>query len=362
MNMLARISVVITFISLLTGCLLDGSLKHRNTAVPEQLGDDWEISSPTAEGMDEAFLAEVYDMFYDEGRYYNALALLIVRNGKLVFETYSRGPKDRERLHHVQSVTKSVTSLVFGMVRDAGYFAVLDAPCASFMPEKFAVAPDKSAITPRHLLTMRSGIAFDNDVFSVELHIKSPDDPVTYILGKPMYADPGEKFYYRDCDPHLLSALVSHVTGRTLEQWAKAYLFPEIGIAEYHWLEDPEGTTTGAYGIYLKPRDLARLGQFVLQRGTWNSIEVISSGWVDESTTFQTETGFSDFDYGYYWWTVPELNAFTAWGHGGNSIFIAPAKDLVVVMISLPDVDNDTVGTKLPEFIPLARLITTACP
>jgi CubicO group peptidase (beta-lactamase class C family) len=362
MNPSARISIVISLISILAGCLLDDSLKHRHTYVPEQLEDGWEISSPTAEGMDETLMAEAYELFCDKGHYYNALALLVVRNDKLVFETYSRSPEDRERPHHVQSVTKSVTSLVFGIVREAGYFPDLDTACASIMPQAFSGSPDKSGITLRHLLTMRSGIAFDNDDFSVELHIKAPADPVAYILEKPMYAGPGEKYYYRDCDPHLLSALVHHVTGKTLEQWAILHLFPEIGITGYVWLKDPEGTTTGAYGIYLKPRDLARVGQLVLQHGSWNAVEVIPSAWIKESTAFQTETDFPDYDYGYYWWTVPELGAITAWGHGGNFIIIVPEKDLVIVMISLPDVDDDTVGTVLPEFIPLARLIKEACP
>jgi CubicO group peptidase (beta-lactamase class C family) len=309
MNPSARIAIVISLIGVLAGCLLDGSFKHRNTCVPEQLNDAWEISSPTAEGMDETLMAEAYELFYDEGRYFNALALLVVRNGRLVFETYPRGPEDRDHFHHVQSVTKSITSLVFGIVREAGYFPDLDATCASILPETFSGCPDKSGITFRHLLTMRSGIAFDNDDFSVELHIKAPRDPVAYILDKPTYADPGERFYYRDCDPHLLSAFVYHVTGQTLEQWALLHLLSAIGITDYVWLVDPAGITTGAYGIYLKPRDLARVGQLVLQGGAWSGVQVIPSGWIMESTAFQTEADLPRFDYGFYWWIVPELGA-----------------------------------------------------
>lgn len=353
---------VLFLVTGLSNCLLDGSFKHRSTSVPDQLDDGWMVSSPAGEGMDPQILEEAYDMFYSDEQFINALALLVVHNGKIVFETYARSPEDRERLHHVQSVTKSVTSLVFGAVRKAGYLDDLDETVASIIPEAFVNVPDKQGITLRHLLTMRSGIAFYNEDFSVEIHVNRPNDPVAHILSKPMYASPGEQFNYRDCDPHLLGAVVKKISGRNLEEWAVENLFSAIGITQYHWLTDPTRISTGAYGLYLKPRDLARIGQFVLQRGVWNTVEVIPSGWIDDSTSRQTDSGRIEYDYGYYWWIVPELNAVTAWGQGGNFIFLVPDKELVTVMISLPDVDDDTVGTVLPEFVPLARLICRSIP
>jgi CubicO group peptidase (beta-lactamase class C family) len=229
------------------------------------------------------------------------------------------------------------------------------------MPEKFPDIPEKRSITLRHLLTMKSGIDFDNDDFSIELYVDRPRDPVSYILHKPLYANPGEKFYYRDCDPHLLSSAVGQVTGKTLESWALERLFPQIGIVRYRWEKDPAGATMGAHGLYMMPRDLARFGQLILQRGRWNGTEVVSAEWIDRSTTGGTDSGLVEYDYGYYWWIVPELSAVTAWGHGGNFIFVAPDKDLVIVMVSMPDVDDDSVGTTLSEFMPLARVVYGAC-
>ncbi len=231
----------------LGGCLLDYPLKQQGTTVPEKLDDGWAVSSPGAENMYELLLQEVNRMFYDDDQFYNALALLILRNDRIVFETYSRGFEDRERLQHVQSAAKSITSLAFGIIRDQGYFPDLDATLASFMPEKFKDIPVKRGITIRHLLTMRSGISFDNDDFSVELYGDRPCDPISCILQKPLYANPGDTFYYRDCDPHLLSSLVGKVTGKTLESWAREYLFQRIDIDSYHWEKDPAGATMGAY-------------------------------------------------------------------------------------------------------------------
>jgi CubicO group peptidase (beta-lactamase class C family) len=159
----------------------------------------------------------------------------------------------------------------------------------------------------------------------------------------------------------LLSSFVGQVTHKTLESWAVEYLFQQIGIVRYHWEKDPAGATMGAHGLYMKPRDLARFGQLLLQRGWWNGTEVVPERWIERSTMGGGESSLTEYDYGYYWWTLPELRAVTAWGHGGNFIFVAPDNDLVIVMVSMPDVDDDSVGTTLSEFMPLARVIYSAC-
>jgi CubicO group peptidase (beta-lactamase class C family) len=115
----------------------------------------------------------------------------------------------------------------------------------------------------------------------------------------------------------------------------------------------------GAHGLHLKPRDMAKLGQMVLDHGYWNGNQIVDSTWIEASTQTQTTTQFKTepyvYDYGFYWWIVPRWQAITAWGHGGNFIFIVPGKELVVVMTSMPDVDDDTVGTKLDQFERLIR-------
>ncbi len=287
--------------------------------------------------------------------------LLVSRNDKLIFETYTRKLDDQDKLHHIQSGTKSFTSLVFGIVRGAGYFENLDATLSSYWPERFKKFPDKENITLRHLLTMRSGIAFDNDDFSVEMYVKGPTDPIEYILKKPMYADPGEKFYYRDADPHLLSALIRHVTQKTVEEWAEKELFSKLGIKEHFWGKDTGGNSMGAHGLYLKPRDMVKVGQMIMNQGAVNEEEIVPKKWLDAALVKQIDQTVVPFEFGYYFWIVPELSAVTTWGHGGNFIFTVPEKRLVIVLVSLPDTDDERVGTLLPDFLPLARKIIEAC-
>lgn len=346
----------------LVGCIRDEAPKSPSTAVPEALGDGWVVSTPADHGMDLEAMAEVYTDLYHPDRYRNALALLVVHQGELVFETYPRRPSDRDRLHHVQSVAKSVTSLVLGIARADGYFPDLDASLAELAPSWVADHPDKQTITLRHLLTMRSGIAFDNADFSTAIYLDRPDDVVDEILSHANYAPAGDEFYYRDCDPHLVSSLIQLETGRSVESWASARLFAPLGIERHDWGSDPDGVTMGAHGLSLEPRDLARLGLLVLEDGEWEGAPLVPSTWLDDSTSFQTSTLDDELDYGWYWWLPSSRRTFTAWGHGGNFVYVAPEDELLIVMISMPDVNDDLVGTLLDEFLQLADAIQAALP
>jgi CubicO group peptidase (beta-lactamase class C family) len=346
--------ILLISLGVLSGCVSDAPFKFVTSTVPEQLNDGWEVASPEEVDVNQEALNEVYSAFVSEDRYFNAKSLLVVKNGKLVFEAYCRTPKDRDRYGHVASVTKSVTSLLFGIAMTAGYIDSLDQPLYSIIPDKFPSDLSKRSITLRHLLTMTSGLSFDNDDFSVEIYADKPGDPAKYILKKPLYAPPGEKFYYRDADPHLLSYAMQRLTGKSEEELAEEYLFDPLGIRDYYWDSDHTGTTMGAHGLHLEPRDMAKIGQMVLDHGRWQGRQVVDSSWVAASTQKQVETDHKTephvYHYGYYWWILPRWNAFTAWGQGGNFIFVLPEKQMVIVMTSLPDVDDDVVGTKLDEF------------
>lgn len=339
---------------LAAGCAPDAPFKFDGPTIPERLNDGWEIASPEEVGLSTATLGAMHGELLAEDRFFNAKSLLVVKDGKLVFETYPRTPKDRDRYGHVQSVTKSVTSLVFGMLYAEGYVDSLDRTLYSIMPEKFPDDAAKRSITLRHLLTMTSGLSFDNDVFSVEMHVDRPADPAKYILDKPTYADPGAEFYYRDCDPQLISYAIGRLSGRNEEHWAAERLFGPMGITDYYWEPDHTGATMGAHGLHLRPRDMAKIGQLVLNGGRWNGEQLVDSSWIDLSTRKQFETDHRTephvYDYGFYWWLLPRYSAFTAWGHGGNFIFVVPGKRMVIVMTSLPDTDDDVVGTTLEDF------------
>jgi CubicO group peptidase (beta-lactamase class C family) len=211
---------------------------------------------------------------------------------------------------------------------------------------------------------MKSGLDFSNDDFTLEMAYDVRGDGAAHILRKPLVHQPGTFYNYQDCDPHLVGAALERLTGASLEEFAVANLFGKIGISDFIWLRHRDGTTYGAYGLYLTPRNLARLGKLVIQRGQWDGAQVVSPAWIDTSTAKQTdmdpEGASHGFDYGFYWWRVPELGAFTAYGHGGQYVLVVPAKNLVVVMTAEPDTNGDTAEILLPHFVDLARIVIEA--
>lgn len=342
-------------------CAQDDAFKFDISITPHQLDDGWQIGTPDSIGIPMSILEQLQADLVSEEQYFNAKSLLIAKNGRLFFESYVRDEGDRDHYGHLQSGTKSINSLLTGIIFEAGYLDSMDQLLVDLIPHKFPENDIKKEITLRHLMTMKTGLEFDNGDFSMEIYVGKPADPIKYILDKPMYADPGEEFYYRDCDPHLLSYTISHVTGKTLEEWAVERLFLPLAISDYYWGSDPDGTSMGAHGLHLKPRDLLKIGQLVLDNGKWGGIQVVDSTWVTESTSFQTSMGDwgddNGWDYGYYWWLVREWNAIAAWGHGGNFILIKPDQGLVFVMTALPDTNDETVGTTLDRFQDLIRPI-----
>jgi CubicO group peptidase (beta-lactamase class C family) len=348
----------------LSGCLPDGRFKHRNSVVPEPLDDGWPIATPQDVGIDPTVLEEIHEELLRKDRQRGALGFLVIKDGQLVWETYLHDVRDRDRHHHIQSVTKSVTSLAFGLARARGHFPDLDATLQDFIPERLTgKARNKRNISLEQLLTMRSGIAFDNDEFSIEMWVDRPSDPLAHILRKGMYAEPGERFYYRDADPQVLGYLLQNATGESEEAWTRARLFAPLGIRDYLWEHGPDGVSMAAHGLHLKPRDMGKLGQLLLDGGSFDGNDVLPPEWIELATTTQVSPGSAGtkhdtLGYGYYFWTVPNHAVFSAWGHGGQHFLVAPEQRLVLVKIALPDTD-DLAGNSLEEFVTLVEPLLT---
>jgi CubicO group peptidase (beta-lactamase class C family) len=350
------VAALFALLAVTAGCFLDQPYKHRNTTVPADLGDGWTISPPAAVGVDPAVLAGIHNEILREDQYFGILGLLIVKDGKLIFETYTRSTEDRDRVHALQSATKSVTSLVLGAARDRGAVPALDTTLCSILGSDCAgLEPAKLAITLDHLLTMRSGIAFDNSDFSMEIMVGKPDNPLRYILEKPMYAAPGQQYYYRDADPQLVSYALQRLTGRTLESLGVEYLLRPLGVREYYWDSVPGGASTGAFALHLRPRDFAKLGQLMLDGGRWAGTQLVSSEWCTLATTAKLDVPDSPFKYGYYFWITTTPQAYAFFGHGGQFVLVVPAKNLVAVQVALPDTSGDLSGGKLEDFVELTR-------
>jgi CubicO group peptidase (beta-lactamase class C family) len=328
--------------------------------IPTALDDGWTIAAPENVGLDGARLcgirARLKEMEAD------VHSVIIIRHGRLVFEQYFSGYDepwgqdggqhtfDATTKHDMRSASKSVISLLIGIAIDHKLIANADEPVIKFFPEYADVkSPGWDQITLRHLLTMSSGMQWDEnrgwtDPKNDEPHLGSEPDPIRYILSKPVAKPPDALWTYNGGSTDLLGNVLERVSGKPLDAFAREALFQPLGITDAEWMNYPKnGKVAAAAGLRLRPRDAAKIGQLVLDRGAWNGKEIVSADWIAQSVRprFQAIGYFSGlFFYGQQWWMGrsivdgSEVKWIAAMGSGGQRIFIVPDRDLVVMTTS----------------------------
>lgn len=327
-----------------TSCLNESELKEPfRTLVPEPLADGWEISAPQDEGVEAEALETIFKDFHADREIWQVRSLLVIRNGKLTAESYTKDPTDRDRLHPVWSCTKQVLALLIQQAIEQQIMAETDTPISDYLPEVVRTHPEKAAITVDHLLTMTSGIDFSNSGFnggSNQLLKQIPGRSVEFVLGLPMHSPPGTRFNYSDGDPQILSAILQTCTGCPVDEWAAQTLFAPLEIERYEWLRYRDGITMGAWGLSLRPRDFAKIGQLVADRGSWKNRRLISPQGIERLTEEKIPARKVDYhekSFGYYWWVDPARQTIFMNGQGGQFVCVHPDKTLVVVVTAEPN-------------------------
>lgn len=273
------------------------------------------------------------------GRNHRMRSLLVVKDGRLVVEEYfgAGGPDD---LHDVRSVTKSVVSALTGVALARGDIRSLDDPISDYLgPVVPDLEPDKGAITVRHLLTMTSGLEWDESggFGSYNEWIRSGDH-LGFLLRKPFTSPPGAEFTYNSAAVHLLGVVLEQATVMQLPTLARFALFEPMGISISRWEPLGGGYYNGGAGLDLRPRDLARFGQLFLQRGSSGGRQIIPADWIEFSTEerfdWRMHSGaLTGISYGSLWWVVPGTSEplYFAWGYGGQYVVVVPELQLVAV-------------------------------
>ncbi|KXY47316.1 serine hydrolase domain-containing protein [Bacillus mycoides] len=294
--------------------------------------------------------------------YKNINGVLVVQKGNVTFENYYNGygPDDAR---HVASVTKTIISALIGICVDKGYIKSVDQKVIEFFPEYNC---NSSEITVRHLLTMTAPYPYIDWQEPLE-ELCTQMDWVKYTLNRAGKGGEIGPFKYSSAGAHVLSAIITSVTGKSAREFANEYLFQPIGIREipnYNmkafgfddlfgkdvkgWVHDPNGISTGGWGLTLAARDMAKFGQMYLNEGIHNGKEILSKSWVQESIAMNSN------QYGYLWWLREEDGVFSycAMGDGGNMICCIPEKELVVAIASeiIPEA-KDIWGELISKYI-----------
>jgi CubicO group peptidase (beta-lactamase class C family) len=333
---------LIGLLFLLSACLKEEPMKKSYEGfAPVDINDGWELSYPSAENVDSIALDEIYKDFYADDKTWLTKSLLVFRNGKLIAESYLKDNNDRTRQDAIWSCTKQVNGIITGIAIHHGFIGSVEDSIGKYLPEYIDNYPDKKGITIRHLLTMNSGLSFDNGNDNDKIRQRKVDSSTEYLLGLGLSNDPGTKFKYKDSDPQLISAIVQQATGKTLDEYGKEVLFDPLGITNYQWTRYIDGITLGSYGILTNPREMAKVAQCVLDSGQCNNQQVIPMEWLNQMLTPHVPNAHNDFAFGYLWWIDPGRELYFMWGHGGQHAFILPSKQLLIVITSFTQVDDD---------------------
>lgn len=274
--------------------------------------------------------------------YENINGIIVSKGSNVIFEEYYNNTS-AETKHHIASVTKSVMSSLIGIAIDKGFINSVEDKISDFFSEY-----KNHEIKLKHLLTMTAPYPYEPWKEPLETLSKQPHW-LPYILeniGKGGEIGP---FKYSTASAHLLSIILEKSTGLSSRAFANDHLFNKIDVEQIPdysmeqfgfdelfgskvrgWVKDPDGYSTGGWGLNLSVREMSSFGQLYLNNGMFNGEQIVSKSWVEASTL-----GHSN-GYGYMWWLIEEeeLSAYAAIGDGGNMICVIPKYDLVVAIAS----------------------------
>jgi CubicO group peptidase (beta-lactamase class C family) len=307
-------------------------------AFPQGTGDPLPRSTPEAEGVSSAGILRFISAA--EGGSQELHSFMFLRHGKVIAEGWWKpyGPGLRNTIY---SLSKSFTSTAVGFAVSENRLTLND-NVISFFPEYLpdSISPFLSEMRVKDLLTMSTG-QFPEPTWTI---IYKDTNWVKAFLAFPVVNEPGTRFMYNSAATYMLSAIITKVTGQNVVDYLTPRLFTPLGIEGMDWETDPMGINTGGWGLRVRTEDIARFGQFCLQKGRWNGRQLLPASWFDEATTakieqepeaLQSKKDSSDWlqGYCYQFWRCRN-NAFRGDGAYGQFMVVMPDQDAVVVITS----------------------------
>ncbi len=269
--------------------------------------------------------------------------VVVHSSGALAAERYFHG-ETADSLHDMRSAGKSITSLLVGCALDRGLIHSVNDPLAKYLPEAKGSAVGSVALAD--LLTMRSGLAADDSVADSpggEDNLDAAADPVEFLLDIKQAQPAGKTYIYNSLSAYAVGLALAAVAGKSEADFARDVLFGPMGITRFAWATDNAGHTKGQGNLSLSARDMAQIGQMVLDGGYFGERRIVSADWIASSLRPIVSIGAVDSyadTYGYFWFNktltvggAPVLVHFAS-GNGGNKIYVVPSRAMVVAVTS----------------------------
>jgi CubicO group peptidase (beta-lactamase class C family) len=347
-------------------------------AAPSWPTKGWPVATPQAVGLNGKVLDSL-DAEISSGRYGYVDRMLVIRSGRIAYDkaythdyakiyadsmrvTGALNPHDetgpynyynpwwhpyyrKEGLHTLQSVTKTITSVVIGTAVARNEFPSIDTPVLSFFDVATVKNVDerKRRMTIRHLLTMTAGIDWNEslpyaDPNNAAVRMEASTDWIGFTIDRPMSEEPGARWNYNSGASELLAYIFRKATKTDIEEYASRHLFAPLGIQRWYWKRTPHGLIDTEGGLYLEARDLAKIWYLFLRNGSWEGRQVLTPEWVKTSISplVAVSSAPNGPKYGLKWFLYPDPRGsdryiWSGSGFGGQIPMAFPNDDMVVV-------------------------------
>jgi CubicO group peptidase (beta-lactamase class C family) len=324
---------------------------------------EWRGTIPEKQDMDSTTLDRITSFVRDSGLEVNSV--LVIRHGYIVYEKYFGASWNKDRLQNIHSCTKSVMGSLVGIAVQQGKIKSLNDKMVDYFPNHTIQNLDerKKSVTLLNLMTMKGGFDWAERTYPYTdprnpmIQALRSNDPIQFVLDRPMATQPGTMWAYNGGFSQIFSAIITNKTGMTTLEFAKKNLFSPLGITKFVWRTDRQGIYDAAGGLSMTPRDMAKYGYLILNRGVWEGKQIIPADFIAESV--KTQTPFNaNAGYGYQsWWTVPLDGYYYAAGIKGQKIYVMEKQDMVLVTTgNLPEDSQIEIQARK-----IARYALSAC-
>jgi CubicO group peptidase (beta-lactamase class C family) len=337
----------------------EGKRKLDYVYTPPETGEDgWPVTHAADMGIDTGKINSLVRHIL-AGGLPNLHSILVVKDGKLILDEYFHG-FNRDKPHRVSSVGKVVTAAAVGVALDKGFIRDLHTPLVQFFPEYKDVLGEgeKAGITLYHLLTMTAGLKWSEhatsyfDPLNDLVAMRRSPDPLRNLFERPLAYHPGEQFIYNSGNMIALDALIERVAKVHPLVLEQNEVFTPMGIGNIRW--------DFSEGLYMVPRDMAKLGWLFTCRGEYGGKQILSPAWVDSAiqrTDRHRPRYFNHWNPMVFFVGSIPLRAYQAGGWGGQSITIIPAVNTVIVMTAANMLEPADYDVCIRDFI-LPAIVT----
>lgn len=287
--------------------------------------------------------------------------VIVARHGEILAERGYHGNRLTDATN-IKSASKSIISALVGIAIDEGLLEGPDQKIAPILKADLPASPDSriNDITIGNLLSMQAGLG----------RLSGPNygrwvasrNWVRTALAQPFDDDPGGQMLYSTASTHLLSAILTKVSGKSTLTLARDWLGPLEGFRIAAWDRDPQGIYLGGNQMAMSARSLLAFGELYRNGGrTASGAQLVSPTWIEASWQHRTNSRFSGDSYGYGWFErrIAGEDVHFAWGYGGQMLYIVPSLDLTVVMTSAESGPSARNGYRDALHLVLGEIITT---